>query len=383
MTQEPHTLTREELYDLIWAEPVARVAKRYGLSGAGLRKLCLRQGIPVPPRGHWAKVAAGQQTTRPPMQPTTKPRAAWRANSAALQRRTPATKPAHAESPEVVERAAYEAEPRHRIRINPRKTSSSVWALALREAATKAYRDPRGLLKMRLEQHAISATIAQASVARLAHILAALEHACSARNLLQASRRAGQPTRLIVEGVPLHLHVSERTTRQELPPDSSQASTSEWLGDRRVYRYEPTGALTLAITTTEEGYWTYLPASQLIRDTPTRRLEERLNDAIVAMVTLATKERRLKTQRAEEAERRRAAEEAARAAALAQQQRQLDTQALENLAVRRERAQRLRALIDAVAVSGRVPESLGAPNELSAWRAWAQAIADERDPLSS
>ena len=142
MTQQPNTLSREELYSLVWAEPVARVAERYGISGAGLRKLCLRQGIPVPPRGHWAKVTAGQKTTRQPLPPEAQWRSPRRVTGPALERRTPAPRPSHAESPEVAERAAYEAEPRHRIRINRRTTASSVWALALREAATKAY--PRG-----------------------------------------------------------------------------------------------------------------------------------------------------------------------------------------------------------------------------------------------
>src|SRR6185436_6086866 len=63
------TLTRKELYDRVWAEPVEKLAKEYGLSNVGLGKACRRHDIPVPPRGYWARKAAGQKPRRPPLPP--------------------------------------------------------------------------------------------------------------------------------------------------------------------------------------------------------------------------------------------------------------------------------------------------------------------------
>lgn len=60
------TLSRRELYDLVWSQPVTKVAASLGLSGRGLAKICIRQQIPTPPRGYWAQVAAGQNPARPP-----------------------------------------------------------------------------------------------------------------------------------------------------------------------------------------------------------------------------------------------------------------------------------------------------------------------------
>lgn len=57
---EPRQLTREELYALVWAKPVAQVAKDWGLSDVGLAKLCRRHCVPLPYRGFWARKAAGQ-----------------------------------------------------------------------------------------------------------------------------------------------------------------------------------------------------------------------------------------------------------------------------------------------------------------------------------
>src|SRR5688572_26821400 len=51
---------RETIYAEVWKEPVNTVAKRYGISDVALRKICEKLGVPVPPLGYWAKLAAGQ-----------------------------------------------------------------------------------------------------------------------------------------------------------------------------------------------------------------------------------------------------------------------------------------------------------------------------------
>jgi hypothetical protein len=48
---------------------VDTLAKEYGLSNVGLGKACRRHDIPVPPRGYWARKAAGQKPRRPPLPP--------------------------------------------------------------------------------------------------------------------------------------------------------------------------------------------------------------------------------------------------------------------------------------------------------------------------
>jgi hypothetical protein len=58
------TITRKELYDLIWSEPISIIAKRYNISDVGLRKICIRKNIPVPDRGHWTKVRFGYKVRK-------------------------------------------------------------------------------------------------------------------------------------------------------------------------------------------------------------------------------------------------------------------------------------------------------------------------------
>ncbi|MGH8251918.1 MAG: hypothetical protein ACREVI_14705 [Steroidobacteraceae bacterium] len=62
--QASRTLTREELYELVWSKPMVEVAQDFGISDVGLAKRCRRLSIPVPGRGYWARVEAGQKPAR-------------------------------------------------------------------------------------------------------------------------------------------------------------------------------------------------------------------------------------------------------------------------------------------------------------------------------
>ena len=60
-------LTRKELYDLVWSEPMTTVCKRFGLTDNGLRKHCKAMNIPTPPVGYWAKLQYGQKVEKIPL----------------------------------------------------------------------------------------------------------------------------------------------------------------------------------------------------------------------------------------------------------------------------------------------------------------------------
>jgi hypothetical protein len=65
----PHTFTRKELFDLVWSAPTRTIAKQLGISDVGLAKVCRRADLLLPPRGYWAKLAAGKRVTKPQMPP--------------------------------------------------------------------------------------------------------------------------------------------------------------------------------------------------------------------------------------------------------------------------------------------------------------------------
>ena len=67
MNRRRATFTREELYQRVWSEPLAVVARKVGLSSNALTKICNRQWVPYPPRGYWARKNGGRAPERPPL----------------------------------------------------------------------------------------------------------------------------------------------------------------------------------------------------------------------------------------------------------------------------------------------------------------------------
>src|SRR4051794_26343187 len=62
---EIKTVTRQQLYELVWATPMRTLAKEFGMSDVRLAKVCRRYDIPRPPPGYWAMIQAGKKVERP------------------------------------------------------------------------------------------------------------------------------------------------------------------------------------------------------------------------------------------------------------------------------------------------------------------------------
>src|SRR5438132_13470747 len=50
-----HKFARQALYDLVWSQPMSKLAKNLGVSDVAVAKACRRAEIPVPGVGYWAK----------------------------------------------------------------------------------------------------------------------------------------------------------------------------------------------------------------------------------------------------------------------------------------------------------------------------------------
>jgi len=57
-------LTRQELYDLVWIEPILTLSKKYIISDSDLRKQCIKMGIPLPDSGYWSKIRYGKKVIK-------------------------------------------------------------------------------------------------------------------------------------------------------------------------------------------------------------------------------------------------------------------------------------------------------------------------------
>lgn len=61
------SLTREQLYELVWSEPMLKVAARYDVSSSYMARVCTLLNVPRPERGYWAKLAVGKAPPKPPL----------------------------------------------------------------------------------------------------------------------------------------------------------------------------------------------------------------------------------------------------------------------------------------------------------------------------
>ena len=64
------TITREELYELVWSMPMTRASKQLGVSDVMLGRVCREREVPCPPRGYWAVLRSEKkrsQYVQPPL----------------------------------------------------------------------------------------------------------------------------------------------------------------------------------------------------------------------------------------------------------------------------------------------------------------------------
>jgi hypothetical protein len=366
------TLTREELYALVWSEPIQKIAPRYGLSDRGFGKLCARYEIPVPPRGWWAKKAAGKRLKQPPLPPLDDPY---------LQKirfdKTPRETAADQPAPEVHPLVAFEQDPANRISVPTDGELTNPLVLKTQRLLNRANRDVDGLIVP--PSAALHIHTSRGLHERALRIVQALLTAFEARGFAVAQTAEG--TRVSILDESLGFGIEEGTKKIE----HAITFTEQKLIDRRMgwqvpkHDTVPNGMLTFVITNVSG-------LRQRWSEAPTRPLEGLLNKFIIGLIRAALG---LKRQRAEADRRQRERQEEER-------KRQEEARRLEEAerAWREEQA-RVERLIRLEAVWTRnrklrelasaLRQTLGeveTESELGKWLSWAEAYANRSDPLN-
>lgn len=60
-------VTREQLYAEVWAEPMTKVAVRYGVSSSFMARVCTAMNVPRPEVGYWMRLEFGKTVSKPPL----------------------------------------------------------------------------------------------------------------------------------------------------------------------------------------------------------------------------------------------------------------------------------------------------------------------------
>ena len=110
-------LTREQLYEQVWATPMRKLAPAYGLSDVGLKKVCIKHGIPTPPVGYWTKKEFGKPVKQIPLLPLAErsPQMISLAHDPDPKPRIPQPTSYPVNDPDLLERYLHEKDPEHRI----------------------------------------------------------------------------------------------------------------------------------------------------------------------------------------------------------------------------------------------------------------------------
>jgi len=345
-------LQRTELFEMVWKEPLTKVAARLGVSNVGLAKACRRYNIPVPPRGYWAKLQHGKRVRRIAALPT-----------------------APGGNEDV--RIARPARPAPVERL-PNDIAIIVNGLTAEE---KPLAIPANLTNL----HPIIAKWdTEAKHTRHSSFLALNPRVSPTerrrRRILsqlfkEIEKRGGKATCLdhskfevIVAGENLTISSSEISKRVTVPEDKRKSSWSPW------YEDVATGELRLQI----EGYFKE-PIRRRWRDRDKLPLEAQLREILVGLAMVAAVERRERLVREEE--QRKAIEAQRRRLEFEERKRRVDVH-LKELTADAEawaKACRIRDFVDAsIEAAGRLEEQ---SDELIAWERWARLAADAIDPL--
>lgn len=61
MSDNFKTITRQELYDLVWSKPITNILKENNIKNKTFKDICQKNDIPLPQNGHWQKVKFNKQ----------------------------------------------------------------------------------------------------------------------------------------------------------------------------------------------------------------------------------------------------------------------------------------------------------------------------------
>jgi hypothetical protein len=284
-------LTREELYAQVWAEPMTKLARRYGLSDRGLAKTCDRMGIPVPGRGYWAKVHSGRV---PPQTKLPKIKAEQRA-AVVLNKRGHILEETK-ELQDVAGHIESVMDPENQLLV----PDELLDPLPLVEKTAKSLRgagaDDRGMVRPRVKR-CLDVRVGKESIDRAARIMDTLVKALDARDIeLIYTEDKEWCTRLVVDGESLGFRLEEKTGREKnipTPAEQKKLDRDSWYRYRFPdYKNFPSGDLSLKLDT---GYSSGLRGTWA--DGKQQRIEKCLNKFIAEAYKLAAHQKAARIER--------------------------------------------------------------------------------------
>lgn len=115
--RQTKTVQRQALYEQVWAQPMTKVAKEYGISNVALAKICKKLNVPYPWRGYWRRKETGKAVKQLPL--PLPPNADPTKQTATIQKTTQPEAVAHI-SEDTSQRITAEQDPEQKIEVPDR-----------------------------------------------------------------------------------------------------------------------------------------------------------------------------------------------------------------------------------------------------------------------
>ena len=290
---------REELYQKVWEKPMLRVAEEYGVSSVALGKVCRKLSVPVPGRGHWAKLAHGQAgTTKPNLPKLDKVPIVYRSERAQLKQNAHDQK-----DPElaVIDQLLSSGG------LNPPLETSAKPHLLIRHTAnqlrSRSRKDEHGILLPR-EPGGLNVQVTEGTLDRalevMSRVLAVLE-----KQGFEVEVSDKGSTAALIQGQRISFGIEEPIRKVVTQKPRVPNPTDRWDYDQ-IVTYEPSGMLALVI---HSGTWDTRALRTRWSDAKVQRIESVIPDFVAGLmrtaVVLRQKEEERKRQELEEQKRAR------------------------------------------------------------------------------
>jgi hypothetical protein len=372
---DAQVLTRRDLYELVWQEPMTKLAKKFGLSDVGLAKLLKKHDIPRPPRGHWAKLQFGHKPKRTPL-PNPKDNVEFIVHEFDEAATVAAAPPTEVEA----ELSRWQGDD-SAIRIAKTLRGAHPLVSQAREGLQSAAKSDVGFL-IRPEGSPLGLHVTRGTLRRALLMLDALLKAFEKQGYY-----VGTGPTVMIFGVDVAFRLDEMTEPQRQTVDEHDLEGPYRFGHSRFReKHVPSGRLALQITT-GNAYWSQ-GSRKTWRDGKSP-LEKRLLSFVEGVVRFAAILKKHKEECEREAVARQAEAER-RAEAARQRAEKLKLIKAERIRVREllataknwQRSQALRAYIDAAIAIRTGPDAAEATDpSFAEWVAWATEQADRLDPF--
>ena len=359
---------RNSLYEEVWTTPLLKLAKKYGISDVGLKKICRKLSIPTPGLGYWAKKEVGQPVEKIAL-PTLKEQV-----HLVMHRPRP--------QPPPIEQFTTPAEREEVAKVKERSAAELLKAADLSHPLIVRAREvlgrSKGDLLLSTDEPCVELHVSKSALARALKFAAALITALEGEGFqVRVGNGFREQTTATRYNQEIGFTLVERIDKIPLtaPPKGGVLEQVLAYGGT-PHEHKATGRFSLRI------WKPWNSPRKSWGDGKARTIEDQLPDIITGFMEIALSGKAEDEKRAaEKAEAKQiAAERACRADAIRQEEARV--RALHRAAADWERADRIRRMIHAASESAkREGQSVEPGTPFADWLAWAGQQADRLDPL--